>query len=91
MVESGGTEAGCPSSIPDTAKNRNIFQVKENSDTDAGPFQIIIESTENNLGKIHPMKLGKIIKTNFESIQNNIKNISYSGQNRIRIDFDLAR
>ena len=87
----GSTDAGCPPSIPDTTKNRNIFQVKEYSHTDAGPFQIIIESTENNLEKIHPMKLGRIIKTNWESIQNNIKNISYSGQNRIGIEFDSTR
>lgn len=76
---------------PKTDNSIPRVMINEFSDSDIGPFQVIIESTDQNIGRIHPMKLGRIIKINFEGLKNNIKDISFAGQKRIKIDFDSAR
>ncbi|KAK9877889.1 hypothetical protein WA026_020115 [Henosepilachna vigintioctopunctata] len=77
------------SQIPD---NQNIKEKKKIDfrypQYSLGPFLVIIESTEQNLGKIHPMNLGK--KLHQKGI-NGIKNISKKGKKRIAIEFTSAK
>lgn len=50
-----------------------------------GPLHVIISSLEgNNIGNLHPIKVGKLFTKNF----NGITNISPIGSSRIKITFD---
>lgn len=60
---------------------------------DAGPFQIIIESTnvdKNGISRMHPMALGKLITINHPDIASNTQTIKKLGRNRIRIELNNA-
>ncbi|KAK9873823.1 hypothetical protein WA026_002181 [Henosepilachna vigintioctopunctata] len=53
--------------------------------SDSGPFLIIVESkSNNNIGNIHPMNLGKKL---INSGITGIKNIAKKGKNRLAIEF----
>ena len=98
MTGREGLETGCriENGIPNTKKIDDFSKEFRKYDThyndfDTGPFQVVLESKEGNLGKIHPMKLGRILKTNFDQIKQNIKNIAYAGQNKLRLEFDSAK
>lgn len=50
-------------------------------------FFVFVEGTEKNLGKIHPMVIGKLISDKFPKFQGSITQIQRSGFNKIKINF----
>lgn len=54
---------------------------------DVGPFVVFVESPDRNAGKIHPMKLGKIIFSSGFKHNNEIINMIATGRNRIKVEF----
>lgn len=68
---------------------KNTYEVNKNNRfhvNDIGPFCILIESENKNIGRMHPMSLGKLLyeQVNFNR---NINNIAPSGINQIRVEF----
>lgn len=55
---------------------------------DAGPYFVIVESknADANIGRLHPIALGKLIFKTFKFHAKDIKNIGRLGYNRIKIE-----
>lgn len=53
-----------------------------------GPFVIYAESKDKNLGRLHPMALGRILHTKVSSVSNKISNVAAIGINKIKICFN---
>lgn len=53
--------------------------------SDKGPFVLILESCNKNIGKLHKMTIGKLIFTNFNNKKDDIDNIYTAGRNKIKI------
>ena len=58
--------------------------------SDVGPFVVILESNENNLGSLHPMSIGKLIMQEHKELDNFIHSINTAGRNRVKIIFKSA-
>lgn len=55
--------------------------------TDRGPFVVLLESTTNNLGYLHPMSIGRLIIKEHKEMDNYIHSIANAGRNRIKVTF----
>ncbi|XP_044755120.1 uncharacterized protein LOC123314072 [Coccinella septempunctata] len=69
----------------ETHKERPKFRFES---TDSGPFIVYTESTDKNIGNLHPMSLGKMIHRQSYEFSQNIVYIERSGKNRVKIEFD---
>ncbi|XP_024085599.1 uncharacterized protein LOC112128058 [Cimex lectularius] len=54
---------------------------------DKGPYVVFIESSDAHVGKMHPMKLGKLIHNSSFEHREEISNMFSSGINRIKVEF----
>lgn len=54
--------------------------------TDKGPFILFVESKDRNVGRLHPMALGKLIRRECESLFKHVINITAAGKNRVKIE-----
>lgn len=66
----------------------NIKEIKFYLETDEGPFIIHAESKDKNIGRLHPMAVGRIFHRNLINISKDIENISAIGKNKIKITFN---
>lgn len=69
---------------------RNPYETnKENrfNENDVGPFCILIESQNQNIGRLHKMTLGKMLFEQKTFKSEHINNISNNGINQIRLEF----
>lgn len=55
--------------------------------TDKGPYFVIIESENKNLGKLHKMSVGKIMFNHLKNEGHAIENVDIAGRNRIKVVF----
>ena len=55
--------------------------------TDSGPFHVFLESKEGNLGRLHPMSIGKLILLHHKEIDQNVIEINSVGRNRVKVIF----
>lgn len=60
------------------------------SRSDAGPYIVFVESLDKNIGKLHPMSVGKLLYTYNSLLKHDIDNISPSGRNRVKIELKTA-
>lgn len=70
--------------------NSKNFAYENNKDnrynkTDVGPYNIIMESVNKNIGKLHKTTVGKLIFNNFFDDKQHIDNIFPSGRNRVKV------
>lgn len=79
-----------------SATNENIANInKQSADSksnrfdskDEGPYSIYIESRDKNIGKLHPMAIGKLFYGAKSTSNNAITEIKANGRNRIKITF----
>lgn len=83
---SGGGKESPPQETNKNRARKAVFY----SETDIGPFEVIVQSDEKSgihIGNLHPMDLGKIL-VNLK-IQN-IKEIKRKGANRVGVSFHTA-
>lgn len=71
-------------------KNENISQYDLNKSNryngrDKGPFFILIESKDKNIGKLHKVSIGKLIFNNFITERNDIEDVNILGRNKIKV------
>lgn len=60
------------------------------SRTDAGPYIVFVESLDKNVGKLHPMSVGKLLYSYSSHLKHDIVDISSSGKNRVKIELKTA-
>ena len=76
----------------ENVSNKPVVDIKDSiyGLSDVGPFIIILESIDNNLGNLHPMAVGKLILEKHRELNNFIDSIATAGRNKIRITFKSA-
>lgn len=71
-----------------TSQTKSIFEINKNncfSDINNGPYEIIVQSTINNINKLQNTTIGKLIFNNLRFETYSVSNISTTGQNRLEI------
>lgn len=56
--------------------------------TDSGPFYIFLESADKNVGRLHPMSVGKMPHNLIPSLKDRLIDTKLSGMNRIRLELN---
>lgn len=83
------TNSNKKSQVKNSPETRTGQYFKESySITDNAPFIVYIENKQQNIGKLHPMSIGKLIFDHHPAINDKIKNISSIGMNKIKIEFN---
>lgn len=77
---SQGTEV-----ITDKSTARKINLDRRYTTRDIGPFYVFIEHKELNTGKLHPMKVGRLLNNLPKNIQDEIIEVTTVGRNRVKI------
>lgn len=80
------------SKLSTTQKSENTPQKHYDLNTryrfgDGGPFIVYIESVDNNIGKLHPIRVGHYLHL-VQSIKNSIVSIKSVGRNKIKVEFN---
>ena len=68
-----------------TNKFSNRFEL-----SDSGPFIVMLESNNENIGKLHPMSIGKLLLVEHKELDNFIQSITNAGKNRVKVTFKSA-
>ena len=58
--------------------------------SDAGPFIIMLESLNQNIGNLHPMSIGRLLLLEHKELDKFIQSITAAGKNRVKIIFKTA-
>ncbi|XP_026482704.1 uncharacterized protein LOC113390830 [Ctenocephalides felis] len=58
---------------------------------DMGPYTIFVESKDKNIGRLHPMALGKIIHNAGAYFKFGLTEVSVIGKNKVKMEFKSAR
>lgn len=66
-----------------TPRARQVCTYKQ---TDCGPFYVFVEGLAGNVGRLHPMTLGKLLHVSIPSTRGTIINITTAGRNRCKIE-----
>lgn len=56
--------------------------------SDPGPYSVFIESTNEQITKIHPMKIGKLIYKDLPRYKNSVKNVSIVSRKKVKVDLN---
>lgn len=70
------------------AINKMKIKINKYSLSDPGPFRVFLESTDDNIKRLHPMKVGKIIFTSLPRYKHLINDISSVGLKKVKIEMN---
>ena len=73
-----------PQHTSPTSENQPKYSNKYEMN-DCGPFLVILESINQNIGKLHPMSIGKLLLQQHKELDNFIQSITFAGRNRIKV------
>lgn len=83
--QSGGHDPPNSQGGPNSSSRRkSALQDLQYNKYDTGPFKIMMQHSEHNVGNLHPVELGKLLH---EKHIEGIKNIEKKGKNRVAITF----
>lgn len=75
---------------PDPRIRSNPSKDNRYSRADTGPFLVFVESLKQNIGRLHPMAIGKLLYCYNSALKHDIVNISANGKNRLKIELKSA-
>lgn len=67
-------------------RNENLSKGNKYSETDEGPYYVFVESCNANIGRLHPMALGKLLYRESVPMKKDIIDVRNAGRNRIKVE-----
>lgn len=71
--------------IADRHKTLSINRYNKNTDGNQAAYQVYVEHEKLNVGRLHPMKVGRILNEFDQELQTQIIEVNAVGRNRIKI------
>lgn len=79
---------GTQNNLNEVKKINTFLDNLEYSIYDSGPFNVMVEHSDKNVGNLHPVEFGKVL---YNSGIKGIKNIEKKGRNRVCVSFRLPK